>query len=74
MYNDAEELGKLLFTLDEIKIILNTNPTSLETAILKGQLTTEAEVRKTVIAQAKGGSGEAQKLVEKWVKRIKYSS
>lgn len=68
----AEELGNLLFTQEEIKIILNTSPTTIQTAILKGQLTTEAEVRKTVIQQAKGGSGEAQKLVEKWIKRYRY--
>ena len=69
--NDATELGALLFSEHEIKIILTAEPTDLKTAILKGQLMTEAEVRKIVIQQAKSGSGEAQKLVEKWTQRIK---
>ena len=67
----ATELGALLFTNREIEIIINASPTDLKMAIVKGQLLTEAEVRKVVIDQAKAGSGEAQKLVQKWLTKIK---
>lgn len=67
---EAKKLGELLFTEHQIQIILSTDATDPRTAILQGQLLTEAEVRKTVIAQAKAGSAEAQKMVAKWIEYI----
>lgn len=71
--NEATELGALLFTQDEIQTIMTATPSDLPTAILKGQLLTQAEIRRVVIAQAKAGSGEAQKLVEKWLLKLKIA-
>lgn len=71
--DEATELGALIFTQAEIHIIMNANPSTLPMAILKGQLMTQAEIRRVTIAQAKAGSGEAQKLVEKWLLRLKIA-
>jgi uncharacterized protein YjcR len=72
--NEAEELGKLFFSHKEIETILYTNPDSIEGAIKKGQLLSDAEIRKVVIQQAKSGSGEAQKIVETWKNAIKFEN
>lgn len=71
--DEATELGALLFTQAEIHTIMNATPSTLPMAILKGQLMTQAEIRRVTIAQAKAGSGEAQKLVEKWLLRLKIA-
>ncbi|MEA5458687.1 hypothetical protein VB796_06550 [Arcicella sp. LKC2W] len=71
---EAEELGKLFFTQTDIETILYTNPDSIQGAIRKGQLLSDAEVRKVVIQQAKSGSGEAQKIVENWKNAIKFEN
>lgn len=72
--SEAEELGSLFFTKEEIEIILSIEPTNLHNAILKGQLKSDAEIRKVVIQQAKSGSGEAQRLVQSWVSRIRFQN
>lgn len=69
----AEEYGALLFTEKEVKLILTKEPNTVENAILKGQLLTEATIRKVIIEQAKNGSSEAQKIVLKWQNAIKIS-
>ncbi len=69
----AEEYGALLFTEKEVKLILTKEPNTVENAILKGQLLTEATIRKVIIEQAKNGSSEAQKIVLKWQNQIKIS-
>lgn len=69
----AEEYGALLFTEKEVKLILTKEPNTVENAILKGQLLTEATIRKVIIEQAKNGSSEAQKIVLKWQNAIKVS-
>lgn len=69
----AEEYGALLFTEKEVKLILSKEPNTVENAILKGQLLTEATIRKVIIEQAKNGSSEAQKIVLKWQNQIKIS-
>jgi len=69
----AEEYGALLFTEKEVKLILAKEPNTVENAILKGQLLTEATIRKVIIEQAKNGSSEAQKIVLKWQNQIKIS-
>lgn len=66
----AEQYGTLLFTEEEVKLILTKEPNTIENAILKGQLMTEATVRKVIIEQAKNGSSEAQKIVLKWQQKI----
>lgn len=70
---EIEALGSLFFTWEEIKVIINTNPVSAKDAALKGRLQKEAEYRKVVILQALNGSGEAQKLVERWIKHLRMS-
>ncbi|GAB2648601.1 hypothetical protein GCM10027035_47940 [Emticicia sediminis] len=70
---EAEEYGALLFTEKEVKLILTKEPNTVENAILKGQLLTEATIRKVIIEQAKNGSSEAQKIVLKWQNAIKIS-
>ena len=71
---NEEDLGGLLFTEEQILLILNQFPSDFSSKILKGQLITEAKVRQMVIAQAIGGSSEAQKLVEKWIQKIKLET
>ena len=71
---NEESLGELLFSENQILIILNQNPVDFSSKILKGQLISEAKVRQMVIAQAIGGSSEAQKLVEKWIQKIKLET
>lgn len=63
---EAEELAGLFFTSEEILVILTESPEDFQTAVLKGRLQADATIRRQVIEQAKGGSSEAQKLVEKW--------
>ncbi|MER0442700.1 hypothetical protein [Emticicia sp. W12TSBA100-4] len=70
---EAEEYGALLFTEKEVKLILTKEANTVENAILKGQLLTEATIRKVIIEQAKNGSSEAQKIVLKWQNAIKVS-
>ena len=67
---EAERLGGLFFTENEIYIILTESPEDLRTAILKGRLIQDAKIRTMVISQAVGGSDQAQKLVEKWKMEI----
>lgn len=71
---EAEELGKLFFTEKQIKLILfpNKKTMDLDIVIMRGQLISEAEIRKTVVQQAKAGSAEAQKIVENWKLYIRY--
>lgn len=71
---EGEELGKLLFTRKEIELILSIEPTTLQNAILKGQLLADAEIRKVIVQQAKGGSGEAQRIVQAWTSRIRFEN
>lgn len=70
----AEELGKLFFTGKEIELILSIEPVTLKNAILKGQLLADAEIRKVIVQQAKGGSGEAQRIVQEWMSRIRFEN
>ena len=71
LLQEAEELGKLFFTPREIKIILfPPTEANIDIAILRGQLISDAEIRKVIIQQAKAGSAEAQKIVEQWKIRI----
>lgn len=74
LLSEAEELGSLFFTKSEIEIILTLQPDNLKNAILKGQLKADAEIRKVVVQQAKSGSGEAQRLVQSWVSRIRFEN
>ena len=67
---EAEELGWLFFTEDEILVILTESPESYQTAILKGRLQKDAAIRKMVVEQAIAGSDQAQKQVELWKMRI----
>ncbi len=70
LYEEAEELGKLFFTASQIKVILSDKPKNLDIVIMRGQLISDAEIRKTVVQQAKAGSAEAQKIVENWKTHI----
>jgi hypothetical protein len=67
---EAEELGGLFFTEDEILMILTESPEDYRTAILKGRLQKDADIRKMVIEQAIAGSDQAQKQVELWKMKI----
>lgn len=69
-----EDLGELLFTEEEASVIMNTDVEDFSTAVLKGQLMAQAKIRQTVMLQAAAGSGEAQKLVEKWILRIRLDN
>lgn len=74
MLEEAELLGKLFFTHKEIELILSIEPDTLKNAILKGQLQAEAEVRQVIVNQAKGGSGEAQRIIQAWMSRIRFEN
>ena len=67
---EAEYLGELFFTEDEILVILTESPEDYRTSILKGRLRKDAEIRKMVVSQAIAGSDQAQKQVELWKMRI----
>jgi hypothetical protein len=71
---EPEFLGKLLFTDDEVELMLTECPIGLKNQVLKGQLITQAEIRHTIIRQAKAGSAEAQKMTEKWMQRIRINA
>ncbi len=70
-YDTPSQLGELLFNASEINLILDSTPETFELQVRQGQLITEAAVRLIVIQQAKAGSSEAQKMVEKWLNRLK---
>lgn len=69
--NEIEELGRLQFSLHECGTVLGFNfdafkklmrkDGSILIAYNKGRLLAEAEVRKSILAQAKQGSTPAQK-------------
>jgi hypothetical protein len=64
----AEELAGLLFSEKEIKIIIDTPDEaedSLELRIIRGRLKTDAEVRRSILNHAKGGSSPAQTLADR---------
>lgn len=67
---EAENFGGLFFTEAEIKIILTESPDDFRTSVLKGRLVQEALIRQVVVDQAKGGSDQAQKLIETWKAKI----
>jgi hypothetical protein len=69
-FEEAERLGGLFFTENEIAIILTEHPENWQTASLRGRLLQDAKIRKMVIEQATQGSNEAQKLVEQWKMKI----
>lgn len=68
---DAEGLGSLFFSEKQVEIILSETPNTFSKKVLKGQLISEARVRQMIVAQAIGGSSEAQKIVEKWILKIR---
>lgn len=67
---EAEELGGLFFTENEIRVILTENPDDFRTCVLKGRLVADAGIRREVVRQATLGIAEAVKQVEKWKERI----
>lgn len=70
-YDNPSQLGELLFSAEEIKLILLSEPETFELQVKQGQLLTESAVRKVVVEQAKAGSSEAQKLVQKWLDKLR---
>lgn len=68
------ELGELLFTEEQIIIIQNTTNNDFSSRVIRGQLITQAKMRQMVIAQAIGGSSEAQKIVNSWILKNKLDS
>lgn len=68
-----EGLGSLFFTEKEINYILNESPTEFEDQVIKGQLLSEAKVRKVILDQALLGSSEAQKMVLALMKGIRIN-
>lgn len=64
----AEELAGLLFSEKDIKIIIDTPDEaedSFELRIIRGRLKTEAEVRRSILNHARGGSSPAHTMVDK---------
>lgn len=64
----AEELAGLLFTEKEIKIIIDTPDEAEDTLalrIIRGRLKTYAEVRRSILNHARGGSSPAHTMVDK---------
>lgn len=78
---DAEKFAKLLFTDDQLATLLEM-PTQefrvhmsqphhpLRLAVLRGRLTTEAEVRTAIITAAKRGSSPAQAMAVQYINRV----
>lgn len=61
--NEIEELARLQFTEKEIEIIMDAKISSAEKkkAYQRGRLKAQAEVRQSILKQAKQGSTPAQK-------------
>jgi len=58
---EVEELASLQFTEDEIKTVVGDDKKLDPIWIKRGRLKAEAEVRKSILSQAKQGSSPAQK-------------
>jgi hypothetical protein len=71
---NEEDLGALFFSEEQVALILCAMPDSFSKRVLKGQLTSAAKVRQMIVAQAIGGSSEAQKIIEKWILKINLDS
>ncbi len=59
----VQELSELMFTEDQIRIILTADGdiNDFETAMLKGRLLSLYNIRKSIYQMAKNGSSPAQK-------------
>jgi hypothetical protein len=66
-YLEIEKLAGLFFSIEEIRIICQTEDDSaaFQEANLRGRLKAEADIRQVIKAQAVAGSSEAQKLMIK---------
>jgi len=58
---EVEELASLQFTKEEIKTVVGEGKKIDPIWIKRGRLKAEAEVRKSILSQAKQGSSSAQK-------------
>ena len=67
-------INNFIITGRQIELILSIEPNTLKNAILKGQLQAEAEIRQVVVNQAKSGSGEAQRIIQGWMSRIRFEN
>ena len=61
LQTEVEELASLQFTEDEIKTVVGEDKKIDHIWIKRGRLKAEAEVRKSILSQAKQGSSPAQK-------------
>jgi len=61
LQTEVEELASLQFTEDEIKTVVGEDKKIDPIWIKRGRLKAEAEVRKSILSQAKQGSSPAQK-------------
>lgn len=78
---DAEKFAKLLFTDEQLATLLNMTPQEfrvhmsipdgiMRKAVLRGRLTTEAELRTAIINAAKRGSSPAQAMAVQYLNRV----
>ena len=61
LQTEVEELASLQFTEEEIKTVVGKEKKIDPIWIKRGRLKAEAEVRKSILSQAKQGSSPAQK-------------
>ena len=61
LQTEVEELASLQFTEEEIKTVVGEDKKIDPIWIKRGRLKAEAEVRKSILSQAKQGSSPAQK-------------
>lgn len=64
----VEELAGLFFSEKDIKIIVDTPDNAEDTfelRMIRGRLKVEAEIRKSMVSHAKGGSSPAQTLADR---------
>ena len=77
----AEKFAKLLFTDEQIAVLLEMSTqqfrvemsmgeSPLKQAVMRGRLTTEAEVRAAIINAAKRGSSPAQAMAVQYINRV----
>lgn len=81
LLQDAEKFAKLLFTDEQLAVLLQITvqefrmqmsslDSPLRTAVMRGRLTTEAEVRASIISAAKRGSSPAQAMAVQYLQRV----
>jgi|688.fasta_scaffold192472_3 hypothetical protein len=70
LFNDEQIAVLLEMSIQEFRVEMSSGESPLKLAVLRGRLTTEAEVRAAIINAAKRGSSPAQAMAVQYLNRI----